>query len=81
MIAGVGCVCKFIAQEIERDGDDTKHGSGQKHLIGVKGEGSAAVVDHITQRNGVNGHTYADEAEKYLGADGVGDAQCGFHND
>lgn len=81
VITGVRCICKLIAEEIERDRDDAKNGGRQKHLVGVKGEGSAAVVDHVAKRDGVNGHTYANEVEKYLRADGIGDAQGGFHND
>jgi hypothetical protein len=66
VISGVGCVCELVAEVVECNSNDAKNCGGQKHLIGVKSEGCASVVDHITEGDRVNRHTYADEAEEYL---------------
>ena len=81
MVSGVGCICEFIAEVVEGNGNNAKYCCGQKHLIRVKGKGCASVVDHISESDCINGHTYANEAQEYLRSDGIGNTKRGFHND
>lgn len=89
VVAGVGCIGKLIADDIEGHRNDAEDDGGQQHLIGMQGKGCAAMVYDIAQGDDILGgdaaHGRAQTAGSHVvfavadGEDSVSE-KAGFNN-